>query len=148
MTQMYKRILAAVDGSNESKAAFQKAMQLAERDEAELLICHVVDTTSYAGIEHYSTDFVKGLDEYSQNILDEFKAEAEKETNLKITTILEHGSPKSLIPKAIVKKYHVDLIIVGAVGMGAVERFVLGSVSEQISRRAACDVLIVRSQER
>lgn len=147
MTQMYKRILAAVDGSSESKAAFQKARRLAEREGAELLICHVVDTTSYAGMEHYNTSFVKGLEEYSQNLLNEYKAEAEKDGKLGITTIMEHGSPKSKIPRSIAGKYHVDLIVAGAAGMGAVERFVLGSVSEQITRRAVCDVLIVRADK-
>ncbi|WP_252312462.1 universal stress protein [Sinobaca sp. H24] len=39
------------------------------------------------------------------------------------------------------------MIVAGAAGMGAVERFVLGSVSEQITRRAVCDVLIVRADK-
>jgi len=36
------------------------------------------------------------------------------------------------------------LIIVGATGLNAVERFLIGSVSESVARYSKCDVLIVR----
>jgi nucleotide-binding universal stress UspA family protein len=35
-------------------------------------------------------------------------------------------------------------VIVGATGRGAVERFLLGSVSNRVVHHAACSVLIVR----
>ncbi|MEL5941041.1 universal stress protein, partial [Tetragenococcus halophilus] len=39
----------------------------------------------------------------------------------------------------------VDLIILGATGLNAVERLFIGSVSEYVTRNASCDVLIVRT---
>ena len=50
------------------------------------------------------------------------------------------------IPKEIAKNNNCDLIICGATGMSAVERFLMGSVSEHITRYAPCDVLIVRKE--
>ena len=35
----------------------------------------------------------------------------------------------------------------GASGLNAVERFMIGSVSEAIVRHASCDVLVVRTEE-
>ena len=35
----------------------------------------------------------------------------------------------------------------GATGLNAVERFLIGSVSEHITRHARCDVLVVRSED-
>ena len=51
------------------------------------------------------------------------------------------------IPKDIAKKYEIDLIMCGATGLNAVERFLIGSVSEHITRHARCDVLVVRSED-
>lgn len=40
--------------------------------------------------------------------------------------------------------YSVDLIIMGASGLNAVSRMVLGSNTEYVVRNAACDVFIVK----
>ena len=45
------------------------------------------------------------------------------------------------------KKIQADLIICGATGLNAVERFLIGSVSENIVRSAKCDVLVIRTPE-
>jgi nucleotide-binding universal stress UspA family protein len=37
-----------------------------------------------------------------------------------------------------------DVIVVGSHGRGAIERLLLGSVSEQVVRHAPCPVLVVR----
>jgi nucleotide-binding universal stress UspA family protein len=39
---------------------------------------------------------------------------------------------------------HVDVIVVGSHGRGAIARILLGSVSEQVVRHAPCPVLVVR----
>lgn len=143
----YKKILAAVDGSEESKNAFKKAVAMAQKEEAELVICHVVDTSSYNRIEHYSSAFIAGLEDYAKELLEDYEKQANDAGVKKVTAVLEHGSPKVKIPKELAGKYEVDLIIAGATGLGAVERFIIGSVSEQIARRAKCDVLIVRMTE-
>ena len=71
----------------------------------------------------------------------------EKAKNAGITDIercIEFGSPKVKIAKNIADDFKADLIICGATGMTAVERFLIGSVSESITRHASCDVLVVR----
>jgi nucleotide-binding universal stress UspA family protein len=42
------------------------------------------------------------------------------------------------------EEHQSDLIVVGARGIGAVERILLGSVSESVLRHAGCPVLVVR----
>ena len=64
-----------------------------------------------------------------------------------VNVIVEYGSPKTMILKDISKKLDADLIICGATGLNAVERFLIGSVSENIVRSAKCDVLVIRTPE-
>ena len=41
-------------------------------------------------------------------------------------------------------KHHADLIVMGAKGLGAIDRFLLGSVSTRVVQHAHCPVLVVR----
>ena len=52
-----------------------------------------------------------------------------------------------MITRNLTNKLNADLIVAGATGLNRVERFLIGSVSENIVRSAQCDVLIVRTHE-
>jgi nucleotide-binding universal stress UspA family protein len=147
MTVRYNTILVAVDGSNEAKHAFQKAVLLSKVHEAKLLLVRIVDTRKTAAVGRYSqTDFPE-VEEYAKSMLKEYKVLAEKEGVKDVAEILDYGSPRVKIAKDVATKHNVDLIVAGATGLNAVERFVMGSVSQYITRHAACDVLIVRTEK-
>ncbi len=55
----------------------------------------------------------------------------------------EMGSPADLIIK-IAEDFNTELLVLGAHNKGPIERLLLGSVSEAVTRRAHCPVLIVR----
>jgi nucleotide-binding universal stress UspA family protein len=44
----------------------------------------------------------------------------------------------------VASKHHADLIVMGAKGLGAIDRFLLGSVSTRVVQHANCSVLVVR----
>lgn len=73
------------------------------------------------------------------------QAEAEGIQNVK--SVIEYGSPKTIITKELAKRVEADVIICGATGLNAVERFLTGSVTEAIVRTAKCDVLVIRTPE-
>jgi nucleotide-binding universal stress UspA family protein len=64
---------------------------------------------------------------------------------LPVTTRVLEGSPKNLIVDEA-ETWEADLIVMGAHGMGAVKTFFLGSVSQAVTLRAPCSVLIVRGR--
>lgn len=140
----YKTILAAVDGSKASEHALKRAIKQAKKEDAELIILHVLDLSYYNSIEYYNLSVESDLEMYSVRLLENCEKEAKEAGIKKVTAVVEHGSPKVEIPKLATEKYKADLIVAGATGLGALERFILGSVSEHITRRARCDVLIVR----
>jgi nucleotide-binding universal stress UspA family protein len=53
------------------------------------------------------------------------------------------GRPAEEIMK-IASKHQADLIVMGAKGLGAIARFLLGSVSTRVVQHATCPVLVVR----
>ncbi|MEK4875640.1 universal stress protein [Bacillus sp. FSL W8-0102] len=147
MDTQYKHILVAVDGSQEAEWAFKKSIEIAKRNEATIYLVHVIDTRVFAGVEAYDYTITAQAEKYGQELLEDYKKKAEKAGVKNIVTFLEHGSPKAVIPRDVAKKVEADLIICGATGMNAVERFLIGSVSEHIARSSRCDVLIVRTNK-
>jgi nucleotide-binding universal stress UspA family protein len=147
MTQ-YKSIVVAVDGSKEAEYALKKAISVAKRNEdATLNLVNVIDTRSFAAVEAYDRTITERAQSFSENLLEGYKKQAEEAGVKNLHTIIEYGSPKSIITKELSKIVDADLIVCGATGLNAVERFLIGSVSEAIVRSAKCDVLVVRTPE-
>ena len=84
--------------------------------------------------------YAKKLEEKALTKLQELKEEAEAKGVRDVQTVVEEGSPKVILTSF----EQADLIICGATGLNRAERFLLGSVSENVVRNARCDVLIVR----
>jgi nucleotide-binding universal stress UspA family protein len=57
--------------------------------------------------------------------------------------VCQLGKPAEEIMKAA-SKHRADLIVMGAKGLGAIARFLLGSVSTRVVQYSSCSVLVVR----
>ena len=147
MTLQYNQILVAIDGSAESKWAFKKSVAIASRNNATLNLVNIIDTRSYAAVEAYDRSIAERAQKFAEDLLGEYKIEAEAAGLNKVNVIVDYGSPKTMISRDLAKKLNVDLIICGATGLNAVERFLIGSVSENIVRSSKCDVLVIRTPE-
>ncbi|MDQ1001218.1 nucleotide-binding universal stress UspA family protein [Neobacillus niacini] len=143
----YDHILVAIDGSKESEWALEKSIEIAKRNHAKLLLAHVIDTRSFMLIDSYDPDIAERADKLAVDMLEKYQDQAKAAGIMHVQYEIEYGSPKVKIPKEIAKKHGIDLIVCGATGMNAVERFLIGSVSEHITRYSPCDVLIVRTQK-
>ncbi|BDH62597.1 universal stress protein [Lysinibacillus sp. PLM2] len=144
----YKSIVVAVDGSKEAEYAFRKAIDVAKRNvDSKLNLVNVIDTRSFAAIEAYDRTIAERAQTFSEELLDGYKKQAEEAGLKDVNVIIEYGSPKSIITKELSNIVEADLIVCGATGLNAVERFLIGSVSEAIVRSAKCDVLVVRTPE-
>jgi nucleotide-binding universal stress UspA family protein len=147
MTLKYKNILVAVDGSKEAEWAFKKAIEVAKRNDAKILLAHIIDTRTFATVEAYDRTIGERVNQFASQLMENYQQEAIAAGVTDVDYVIDYGSPKVQIPKDIAKKYKVDLIMCGATGLNAVERFFIGSVSEHITRYATCDVLIVRTEQ-
>jgi nucleotide-binding universal stress UspA family protein len=65
------------------------------------------------------------------------------QAGFKAEPVCRLGKPAEEIMKAASEE-HADLIVMGAQGLGAVARFLIGSVSTRVVQHASCAVLVVR----
>ncbi|MGK0551995.1 universal stress protein [Enterococcus faecalis] len=145
MLQQYQRIMVAVDGSAEAELAFKKAVNVAKRNDATLLLAHVIDTRAFQSVSSFDGVLAEQATEMAKQTLESYKKDAQANGHDKVSTVIEYGSPKIIISKDLPKEHQIDLIIIGATGLNAVERLFIGSVSESVIRNAPCDVLVVRT---
>lgn len=144
MENKYERIIVAVDGSEAADKAFEKAVEATKRNDATLIIAHVIDTVAYARLAAHDDSITKRITEEGRELLASYEQKATRANLVKTKTVLELGSPKTMIAQKIAPEVEADLIMIGASGLNAVERFMIGSVSERTVRDAKCDVLIIK----
>ena len=125
MSHHYEKILVAIDGSYESELAFEKGVNVALRNGAELLLTHVIDTRALQSVATFDTYVYEKLEQEAKEVLDDYEKQAD-----------------------IPDKEGADLIMVGATGLNTFERLLIGSSSEYIMRHAKVDLLVVRDSEK
>ncbi|RHW33499.1 universal stress protein [Lysinibacillus yapensis] len=136
----YRRIAVAVDFSDQSLKALERAKNVALTNKATLLLVNVVDTKSFGSVAAYDLKYAEKLKQQSEEKIYELKSRLQAEGVPTIETMIEEGSPKQVLTGLT----NVDLIICGATGLNKLEKMVIGSVAERIVRYSPYDVLIVR----
>jgi len=131
------KILTAVDGSKHADKALEYAVQLARNYSAHLALLHVEEDRL---IRIGGPQVVDCLGTVGECIL---KDASTKVQGVSFDKMLEYGSPAEIIIK-VAKKADVDIIVIGSRGLSSVRRYLLGSVSDDISMHARSSVLIVR----
>lgn len=131
------KILTAVDGSKYADKALDYAIQLAKHYSADLALVHVEEDKL---VRIGGPQVVDCLGTVGECIL---KDASTKVQGVSFNSMLEYGSPAEVIIK-VAKKADVDIIVVGSRGLSSVRRYLLGSVSDDISIHARSSVLIVR----
>ena len=148
MTQSYQTILVAVDGSKGAELALHKAIHVAKRNQARLVIAHVIDTRALHNVVAFDASVYESLEKEAELLLEEYRQEA-KNAGLKDVQIrIEFGNPKTILATDIPKETGADLMLLGATELNAFERLLIGSSSEYILRHATIDLLIVRDSEK
>ncbi|MCD2256466.1 universal stress protein [Agrilactobacillus fermenti] len=145
MLQQYKKILVAVDGSYEAELAFRKAVEVAKRNQAHLYLIHVIDTRAFQNVSSFDSAMVEQVTQTAKSTMEEYVKTANQAGLDDVSYSIEYGAPKTIIGRDFPKDNGIDLIMIGATGLNAVERLLIGSVTEFVTRSANCDVLVVRS---
>ncbi len=142
-----RTILVPVDFSGASSAALNYAIQFADHAAAKLIILHAVyvgDALSTDGLGVYRlSDVRERAREEAERHLEAFLRPA-KFGNVQHERLLKTGHPVAEIC-AVAERRNVDLIITATHGHTGLAHLLIGSVAEQVVRRANQSVLVVPS---
>ncbi|PWF99839.1 universal stress protein [Levilactobacillus bambusae] len=146
MLQQYKNILCPVDGSKATEPVLEKAIEIAKENDTRLDILNVLEVNqfsdTYGGA--VSGDVIYKLSEDVQSRLSELKRKAQDAGVKDVEIHVRFGNPKPVIAREFPEDHDNQLIVIGSTGLTAVERLMVGSVTNYVSRSAICDVLIVK----
>lgn len=143
----YHNILVPTDGSVYSEVAVSRAIEIAKTSQAKLTALYVVSHFIEVGSEfrELMAGLTKVLEEQGRRALAKAKELAEKE-GVKIETVIEYGEPSEKILE-VAREGKFDLIVIGSKGRTGVNKFLMGSTSQRVVRRAHCTVMVARKEK-
>ena len=133
MAQRYQNVMVAIDGSKEADLAFVKGVYTALRNESKLTIAHVIDTRALQSVSTFDAEVYEELQVDAESLMKEYEKRARDAGVTDIHIVIEMGNPKTLLARTIPDAENVDLILVGATGLNAFERLLVGSSSATFS---------------
>lgn len=137
----WNEILFPTDGSKYSRAATEKATDLAKSYGGKLKVISIVDVT-----EEFQTEApgaVEKLVREAKSIIEDVKKNAEAQ-GVEAETFVKEGETFKVITD-MAKEHHSSLIVMGSHGRTGMRRLLMGSVAEKVIGYAPCPVLIVKS---
>ncbi|MEI3376722.1 MAG: universal stress protein [Coriobacteriales bacterium] len=137
---MYRNILIAADGSDNSLRATQQAADIASLlDEAKVTIVSVIAIDVYSDMVY---DPIEAHGEAQREIIRDAE-QVLADAGIDYEVVLLHGRPADEIIRYAAET-EADLLVIGSRGLGALREFALGSVSHKVLTHAKCPVLVVK----
>ncbi len=135
------KVLVATDGSEHSMKAVHRALELAEKQGAQVTLMSVA---------YYVGDF----DEMPPYVQEKLEAEARAalkkskavfdQKGIKVETALEAGMVPANNIISMAEKGKFDRIIMGSTGLSGLGRVFMGSTAAKVVAHAPCEVTVVR----
>ncbi len=139
---MYKKILLAVDGSDNSLRATVEAAKIAKIENDAIVDILFVNVPPKTAREILLEPSKEEQDAARKNKLHPVEEILSKENINHKTTILTGEASPTIIQHA--NSTDADIIIIGSRGLNAVQKFVLGGVSNEVVQKATMPVLLVK----
>lgn len=150
---MYTRIMVAIDDSFATSKVLDAAIEMARKFGARLAICHALDETIFAQREaaimlSSSVGQVESRLRDSALVFVDAAVKVARAAGIEVEIRLvesEQEHVAEMLANAAAE-WQAELLLVGTHGRRGVDRFFVGSVAEQLVRKARTSLLLVRSE--
>lgn len=134
----YKTILVAIDPETQNLNAYNKALDLAT-DDSKIILFSCIEPLDKGPVELNTTFYADELYTKTEEVLENLAEKANKDVDIRIG----FGNPKQLLLNVITDD-NVDIVVINHSDKNALERLLLGSVTNHIVNHANTDILIAR----
>ena len=132
------KIMVCYDGSDKSRKALEKTVQLFKAEGADIIIVTAVEEPLDASSVDEES-FEKWRDKRKEDLASAAGWVADH--GLEVDALLVIGDPRKMIVEAAQKK-EPDMIVIGRRGEGRIKKMVLGSVCAYIIRHVGFPVIV------
>lgn len=145
------KVLIAVDGSEYSTNALEFLADRPWNDDDEFKVLAVMETLPMEfGLGHLpetAQSYIDGMKEECESIVEEAREKLSK-------SLPGHKVEAEVVSGVVVDQicdvaleWPADLVVMGSHGRKGLERFLLGSVAEEVLKKAGCSVEIVKLKD-
>ena len=142
----FSKILVPFDGSGYSEKAFEKALEIAEKFESELVVMTVIQskTSDSVGISITRMQEIQDEEENIATTMLKKLEEKAKNKNVPFSIKIIHNPSSSDGIVSFADSSNIDLIVMGSHGRTGFKKMVLGSVASGVVAHSKCPLLITK----
>jgi len=148
-SNIYRKIMVATDGSELVRKAVDTAVEVAKLSGAKLYAVYVVASGGISLTHPRDIGWEKAMKEHLTAEGKEATAYVEtagKAADVEVEAVILEGSPAHEIVD-FAEKNDIDLIVMGTLGRTGIQKFLLGSVAQNVTRHSRKAVLVVKGVE-
>lgn len=135
----FKRILIPVDKSDKTLKSLEQLKGLFRKDEVQVVLLHVIDEFNVSAVDYISPEFMETVTTLSNTVLNRA---ADLLPGYDIEKVSTLGTPSKEIFNTVESK-NIDLIIMTKTGAGLVDKYILGSVTSKVVKKADVPVMVI-----
>ena len=150
----YKKIMIATDGSDCSRLATDKGIELARLSGGTVYAVHVLSKAYLSAMDGSAYSAV-GTNPYCESIEEAFQKHGHQALdyvkdlgNIKgvnVESVMLEGNPADELIR-YAEENKMDIVIMSTLGKSGIDRFILGSVTENILRHSKVPVMVMKEK--
>jgi nucleotide-binding universal stress UspA family protein len=138
-----QKIIVAYDGSTFAQKAIDKAVELARKEETEIICVNVIEEYCPIGLTEIDCTIVREMQTKESNAITANALAEFKKAGVNARVIIETGSPAEMIIE-VAKKEGAAMIIAASHGKHGAKKFAFGSATARLIEHSPVPVLVVK----